>query len=289
MKIGFLGLGNMGAAIAPNLIAAGHDVTVWNRSPDKAEALVAKGATHAATPAEASKAEVVFTMLADDAAVEGVADAILGNLENGGIHISLSTISIALAERLTEAHAAKGQSFVSAPVFGRPAAAAEAKLFIAAAGAPEAMNRAMPLLNAIGQKVERFGDTPSAANLVKLAGNFLIISVTESLGEAMALVAKGGADNAKFLDFLTSTLFGSLIYKNYGALIASQTFEPAGFAAALGAKDMRLVGAAADGLAVPMPLADLLRERLGRLVAEGNGHLDLTALSALAFKDAGLK
>lgn len=289
MKIGFLGLGNMGAAIAPNLIKAGHEVAVWNRSPEKAEALVAKGAIHAVTPADASKAEVVFTMLADDAAVEGVADDILASLVDGGIHISLSTISVALAEKLTQAHADKGQHFVSAPVFGRPAAAAEAKLFIAAAGAPEAMDHVMPLLNAIGQKVELFGDTPSAANLVKLAGNFLIISVTESLGEAMALVAKGGADNTKFLDFLTSTLFGSLIYKNYGALIASQTFEPAGFAAVLGAKDMRLVGAAADGLAVPMPLGDLLQDRLARLVAEGSGHLDLTALSALAFKDAGLK
>jgi 3-hydroxyisobutyrate dehydrogenase-like beta-hydroxyacid dehydrogenase len=289
MKIGFLGLGNMGAAIAPNLTNAGHDVSVWNRSPEKAAALVAKGAIHAATPAEASRAEAVFTMLADDAAVEGVADDILANLDAGGIHVSLSTISVALAEKLTEAHKAKGQFFVSAPVFGRPAAAAEAKLFITAAGSPEALARTMPLLHAIGQKVEVFGDTPSTANLVKLAGNFLIVSVTESLGEAMALTAKGGADNAKFLDFLTSTLFGSLIYKNYGALIVSQTFEPAGFAAALGAKDMRLVGAAADGLEVPMPLADLLQSRLGRLVAEGSGHLDLTALSALAFEDAGLK
>lgn len=289
MKIGFLGIGNMGAAIAPNLVAAGHDVSVWNRSPDKAEALVAKGAVHALTAAEASKAEVVFTMLADDGAVEGVVDDILANLADGGVHISLSTISVALAEKLTAAHAAKRQHFVSAPVFGRPAAAADAKLFIAAAGSPEAMDRVMPLLNTIGQKVEVFGDTPSAANLVKLAGNFLIISVTESLGEAMALVAKGGADNTKFLDFLTSTLFGSLIYKNYGALIASQTFEPAGFAAVLGAKDMRLVGEAAEGLGVPMPLGDLLSDRLARLVAEGKGHLDLTALSALAFKDAGLK
>jgi 3-hydroxyisobutyrate dehydrogenase-like beta-hydroxyacid dehydrogenase len=289
MKIGFLGIGNMGAAIAPNLINAGHDVSVWNRSPDKAAALVAKGASHALTPADAAKAEVVFTMLADDAAVEGVADDIIANLDEGGIHISLSTISVALAEKLTVAHASKGQSFVAAPVFGRPAAAADAKLFITAAGAPEAMARVMPLLQAIGQKVEVFGETPSTANLVKLAGNFLIISVTETLGEAMALMAKGGANNTQFLDFLTSTLFGSLIYKNYGALIASQTFEPAGFAAALGAKDVRLVGEAADGLAVPMPLADLLSDRLARLVSEGNGHLDLTALSALAFKDAGLK
>lgn len=289
MKIGFLGLGNMGAAIAPNLVAAGHDVSVWNRSPEKAEALVARGGVHALTPAEASRAEVVFTMLADDAAVEGVADDILANLDDGGIHISLSTISVALAEKLTAAHAAKGQSFVAAPVFGRPAAAADAKLFITAAGAPEAMARIIPLLQAIGQKVEVFGDKPSTASLVKLAGNFLIVSVTETLGEAMALTAKGGADNTQFLDFMTSTLFGSLIYKNYGALIASQTFEPAGFAAVLGAKDVRLVGEAAEGLGVPMPLGDLLSDRLARLVSEGNGHLDLTALSALAFKDAGLK
>ena len=289
MKIGFLGLGNMGAAIAPNLVATGHDVSVWNRSPEKAEALVARGGVHALTPAEASRAEVVFTMLADDAAVEGVADDILANLDDGGIHISLSTISVALAEKLTAAHAAKGQSFVAAPVFGRPAAAADAKLFITAAGAPEAMARIIPLLQAIGQKVEVFGDKPSTASLVKLAGNFLIVSVTETLGEAMALTAKGGADNTQFLDFMTSTLFGSLIYKNYGALIASQTFEPAGFAAVLGAKDVRLVGEAAEGLGVPMPLGDLLSDRLARLVSEGNGHLDLTALSALAFKDAGLK
>ena len=289
MKIGFLGIGSMGAAIAPNLVRAGHAVSVWNRSPNKAEALVEKGALHALTPAEASRAEVVFTMLADDAAVEGVADDIIANLADGGIHISLSTISVALAEKLTAAHAAKGQSFVAAPVFGRPAAAADAKLFITAAGAPEAMARVMPLLQAIGQKVEVFGETPSTANLVKLAGNFLIVSVTESLGEAMALTAKGGADNTQFLDFLTSTLFGSLIYKNYGALIASQTFEPAGFAAVLGAKDVRLVGEAAESLGVPMPLGALLSDRLARLVSEGNGHLDLTALSALAFKDAGLK
>lgn len=289
MKIGFLGLGNMGAAIAPNLINAGHEVAVWNRSPDKAKALVARGAIHAATPAEASRGEIVFTMLADDAAVTGVADDILANLLPGGVHVSLSTISVALADRLTEAHETKGQHFVSAPVFGRPVAAAEAKLFIAAAGSADAMARVTPLLHAIGQKVEVFGEQPSTANLVKLAGNFLIVSVTESLGEAMALTARGGADNAKFLDFLTSTLFGSLIYKNYGALIASQQFEPAGFAAALGAKDMRLVGEAADGLNLPLPLADLLQARLARLLAEGRGHQDLTALSSLAFEDAGLK
>jgi 3-hydroxyisobutyrate dehydrogenase-like beta-hydroxyacid dehydrogenase len=143
-----------------------------------------------------------------------------------------------------------------------------------------------PLFGLISQKVYPFGDTPSAAALVKLAGNFMIIAVTEQLGEAMALLGQGGVDKTAFLDFMTSTLFDSLIYRNYGALIAAQTFEPAGFAAALGAKDVGLVKAAADGLGVPLPLADLLAARLGRLLGEGGGHLDLTALSKLAVDDA---
>lgn len=289
MKVGFIGLGSMGAAIAPNLVTAGHAVTVWNRSPEKADPLVAKGAIRAVTPAEASGGDAVFTMLSDDAAVEGVSKAILASLPEGGVHISLSTISVALADKLTEAHAARGQHFVSAPVFGRPPVAAEGKLFIAAAGSQEAIAKAMPLLEIIGQKVQVFGEKPSAANLVKLAGNFLIVNVTEALGEAMALVAKGGVEKAELLDFLTSTLFGAPIYKNYGALIVSEKFEPAGFAAVLAAKDMRLAGEAADALSVSMPLNDLLRARLGRLVDGGEGHLDLTALSLLAARDAGLK
>lgn len=289
MKVGFIGLGSMGAAIAPNLVRAGHEVSVWNRSPEKAEPLVAGGALRAVTPAVASRGEAVFTMLADDAAVEGVSDAILSSLPAGGVHISLSTISVALADKLTGAHAARGQHFVSAPVFGRPPVAAEGKLFIAAAGSDAAIAKAMPLLEVIGQKVQVFGEKPSAANLVKLAGNFLIVNVTEALSEAMALVAKGGVEKADLLDFLTSTLFGAPIYKNYGALIVSEKFEPAGFAAVLAAKDMRLAGEAAESLGVAMPLNDLLRARLGRLVDGGEGHLDLTGLSLLASRDAGLK
>jgi 3-hydroxyisobutyrate dehydrogenase-like beta-hydroxyacid dehydrogenase len=285
MKIGFIGLGNMGAAIAPNLVTAGHEVSVWNRSPEKADPLVAKGAIRATTPAGTSGGDAVFTMLSDDAAVEGVSQDILDNLPAGGVHISLSTISVALADRLTEAHAANGQHFVSAPVFGRPAAAAEGKLFIAAAGTREAIAKALPLLDLIGQKIEVFGEKASAANLVKLAGNFLIVSLTETLGEAMTLVDTGGASKAQFLDFLTSTLFNAPIYKNYGAMIVNETFDPAGFGAALAAKDMRLAGEAADTLGVSLPLNDLLRARLQRLIDSGEGHLDLTALSLLAQRD----
>jgi 3-hydroxyisobutyrate dehydrogenase-like beta-hydroxyacid dehydrogenase len=287
MKVGFIGLGIMGAAIAPNLVTAGHEVTVWNRSPEKADPLVAKGAIRATTPAKASAGDAVFTMLSDDAAVEGVAGDILNNLPVGGVHISLSTISVALADKLTEAHAARGQHFVAAPVFGRPPVAAEGKLLIAAAGKPEAIEKAMPLLEVIGQKIEVFGDKPSTANLVKLAGNFLIVSLTETLGEAMALVDTGGASKAQFLDFLTSTLFNAPIYKNYGAMIVNETFDPAGFGAALAAKDMRLAGEAAGALGVSLPLNDLLRARLQRLIDGGEGHLDLTALSLLAKRDLG--
>jgi 3-hydroxyisobutyrate dehydrogenase-like beta-hydroxyacid dehydrogenase len=285
MKVGFIGLGIMGAAIAPNLVTAGHAVTVWNRSPEKADPLVAKGAFRAATPAEVSRGDAVFTMLSDDAAVEGVSEDILASLPPGGVHISLSTISVALADKLTEAHAARGQHFVAAPVFGRPPVAAEGKLFIAAAGAPAAIEKAMPLLEVIGQKIEVFGEKASTANLVKLSGNFLIVSLTETLGEAMALVDTGGASKAQFLDFLTSTLFNAPIYKNYGAMIVNETFDPAGFGAVLAAKDMRLAGEAADALRVSLPLNDLLRARLQRLIDGGEGHLDLTALSLLAKRD----
>lgn len=285
MKIGFIGLGNMGAAIAPNFLRAGHELTVWNRTPARAEAVAAEGARLAADPAEAARAEAVFTMLSDDAAVEGVSAAILDNLPAGGLHVSLSTISVALADALTEAHKARGQAFVSAPVFGRPAVAAEGHLFIVAAGSAADMQKAMPLLEVIGQKVEVFGDKPSTANLVKLAGNFLIVSLTETLGEAMALVETGGASKAQFLDFLTSTLFNAPIYRNYGAMIVKETFAPAGFGAELAAKDMRLADEAAQTLGVAMPMGDLLRARLKRLIDGGEGHLDLTALSLLAKRD----
>jgi len=285
MKIGFIGLGNMGAAIAPNFLRAGHELIVWNRTAARAEGVVSQGAKLAAGPVDAARVDAVFTMLSDDAALEGVSEAILANLPAGGLHVSLSTISVALADKLAASHRAKGQAFVSAPVFGRPAVAAEGKLFIAAAGSEADMQQAMPLLQVIGQKVEVFGDKPSTANLIKLAGNFMIVSLTETLSESMALVETGGASKAQFLDFLTSTLFNAPIYKNYGAMIVNEMFEPAGFGASLAAKDMRLAGDAADTLGVALPLNDLLRARLARLIEGGEGHLDLTALSLLAQRD----
>ena len=248
MRVGFIGLGNMGSGMAANLLKAGHEVTVYNRTRAKAEALVAQGARAAADIAQACRGDAVITMLADDNAVEGVTQGeggVVTSLPPGALHISSSTISVALSERLTAAHAAAGQRFVAAPVFGRPDAAARRELFVLAAGADEAITAATPLLEAMGKAVFPVAEAPPAANLVKLSGNFLIASIIEALGEAMALVAKGGVDRERYLDILTSTLFGAPVVRTYGGLIAKRQFQPAGFAAPLGLKDIRLALAAA--------------------------------------------
>lgn len=290
MKVGFIGLGHMGAGMAANLIAAGHEVTVYNRTPAKVQALVERGARAAARGADACRGEAVITMLADDAALESVvfgADGILRNLAPGAIHVSTSTIGVALSERLTKAHAEARQRFVAAPVFGRPQAAAAAKLFIVAAGAPDTIAACAPLFDAMGQKTFPIGEEPPAANLVKLSGNFLIAAVIETLGEAMALVGKAGIDLHRYLDVLTSSIFTAPVYKSYGAMIADRKFAPPGFAAPLGQKDIRLTLAAAESLRVPMPVASLLRDRFLALLAHGGEALDWSAIGALALTDAG--
>jgi 3-hydroxyisobutyrate dehydrogenase-like beta-hydroxyacid dehydrogenase len=291
MKVGFIGLGNMGSGMVASLLKAGHELAVYNRTPDKTKPLVEKGARKAASVADACKGEAVITMLADDSAVESVTfgdEGIVKNLGKNAIHVSASTISVALADTLTAEHAKRGQRFVSAPVFGRPEAAAAAKLFIVVAGAPDSVDPCMPLFEAMGQKTFRFGEKPSNANLVKITGNFMISSTIETLSEAMALVAKGGLDQHQYLDFLTATLFNAPIYKTYGTLIADKKFKPAGFAAPLGLKDARLALAAGESLRVPLPLANLVRDRFLRLLARGDENIDWSAISMLAAEDAGL-
>ncbi|MCV7303193.1 NAD(P)-dependent oxidoreductase [Mycobacterium barrassiae] len=290
MKIGFVGLGNMGAGMAANLLNAGHDVTAYNRSQDKVAAFAQKGAKAARTVADACGGDVVITMLADDNAVEAVTfgdDGILASLPSGATHVSSSTISVALAERLTEAHAAAGHRFVAAPVFGRPEAAAAAKLFVVAAGEPAAVQALSSVFDAIGQRTFMVGEKPKAASLVKLSGNFLIASVIESLGEAMALVEKAGVDKQEYIELLTSTLFNAPVYKTYGGLMAREEFEPAGFAASLGLKDVRLALAAGESLQVPLPVASLIRDRFLTLLANGGAQLDWSALSMVASWEAG--
>jgi 3-hydroxyisobutyrate dehydrogenase-like beta-hydroxyacid dehydrogenase len=290
MKVGFIGLGHMGAGMAANLLKAGHDVTVYNRTRSKVETLVAQGARAAASVSNACRGDAVLTMLADDGAVESVVfsrSGIIDSLPAGAIHISSSTISVALSERLEAAHAKAGQLFVAAPVIGRPDAAAAGQLFVVAAGAPDAVKAAASLFDAIGQKTFVVSERPKAGNLVKLSCNFLIASVIESVGEAMALIGKAGIDRRQYLDILTSTLFDASVYKTYGGLIAEGKFEPAGFAAPLGQKDIRLTLAAAEDLRVPMPLASLLRDRFLTLLAHGGDKLDWSAIGRIAATDAG--
>ncbi|BCI72076.1 NAD binding domain of 6-phosphogluconate dehydrogenase family protein [Sphingomonas sp. S17] len=286
MKIGFIGLGQMGAAMASNLVQAGHDVTVWNRSPDKTEPLVAAGATRAERPVDAAQGDGVMTMLADDAALETVvfdADGIAGA---PALHIGHSTISLALADRLADTAGPSG--YVSAPVFGRPPAAAAGKLFVVAAGDDAALDRCQPLFEVIGQRVFRIGEKPSAANLVKLSGNFMIMAAVEAMAEAMTLAEKNGVDRATLLEVLTGTLFGSPIYQTYGEILVEDRFRPAGFTAPLGLKDMSLVDAAATHAAVPMPLLGIVRDHLRGAIAQEGRDIDWAGIALAVRKGAGV-
>jgi 3-hydroxyisobutyrate dehydrogenase-like beta-hydroxyacid dehydrogenase len=276
--------------MAANLLAAGHALTVYNRTPAKADILVARGARLAKTPADAAQGEIVVTMLADDHAIEQVVfgeHGILEGLAPSAIHLSMSTISTTLADRLDNAHRENAQELVSAPVFGRPDAVVAAKLFIVPAGRPEPVATCVPLFQAIGQRNFVVGERAPMANLVKITGNFLIASVIEAMSKFMALVGKGGVDRALFVDVLVNTLFGAPVYKTYGALIAEEHFDPAGFKAELGLKDVGLALKAAQELKAPMPLASLIADRLLTLIASGDASLDWSALALVAKRDAG--
>jgi len=291
MNVGFIGLGNMGRGIAENLLKAGHSLAVFNRTRAKAEALASKGARVGNTPAECSRGDVVFTMLADDAALEWVSfgeNGILSSLPAGAIHISLSTISVDLSARLAEAHARAGSVYVAAPVFGRPEAAAAAKLFVVAAGPAAALARCQPLFDSIGQRTYAVSDKPASANAIKLAGNFMLACAVESMGEAFALVRKHGIDPAQFLDLITSSVFSAPFYKAYGSLIASGTYTPAGFQLPLGLKDVKLAQAAAESVNVPLPLAGVVRDRMITALARGYQDSDWSVIAKVAAESAGL-
>ena len=291
MKLGFIGLGQMGTGMATNLLKADHEVTLYNRSIEKAQALAKHGGKVGTRIQDACNSDVVITMLANDQALEDVAfgeAGVIASLRSGAIHISMSTISIAIAERLTQAHERAGQHFISAPVFGRPEAAAAAKLFIVVAGRTDLVKKVQPAFDAMGQLTLPVSMTPRDANLVKICGNFMIGSAIEAMAEATALVRKAGVSPQTFIDVMTSTVFNAPAYKVYGGLIAKEQYSPAGFAAPLGYKDVGLAIEAATSLQAPMPLASLLRDRLLRLLAEGGESLDWSAVAGLAASDAGL-
>lgn len=300
MEVGFVGLGAMGRPMARNIAGAGHRVTVFNRTPERGAALADLMTVADSVASVADDREVVVTMLADDQAVEQVvfgvpaaaagetAPGLLASLPSGAIHLSMSTISVALAHRLFEAHRAAGQGYVSAPVFGRPDVAEARRLWVAVAGPPEDVARCRPVIDAVAGGVTVVGEEPWKANLVKLAGNFTIGAMTEALGEAFALVEKSGVEPKLFLDLINNAVFKSPIYQAYGSLIAEGRFHPPGFRLRLGLKDIRLALAAADATEVPMPLAALLHGQMLSLVAAGEGDLDWASIGRLAARRAGL-
>lgn len=289
MKIGFIGLGNMGAAVAENLLKAGHAVTVWNRSPEAVEKLVAKGAVAADSAVAAMQGEILFSMLASDAAMQAVGfPGMMAKAAPGLVHVNLATVSVDFARALAAAHVAHGIGYVAAPVFGRPDAAAAGKLVVVAAGKEDTVRKVAPLLDAIGRRTVIAGAAPEQANLFKIAGNFMIASAMESMGEAFALLKKGGVDAALFHEVLTEGLFAGVVFPNYGKLMLAEKFEPAGFALKLGLKDVNLGREAAEGLGMRMPLADLMAAHFDSAMAQGWGDKDWSALGAVIAEEAGV-
>ncbi len=290
-RIGFIGTGNMGLPMAANLMRAGFAVRVYNRTPGRASSLAAQGAETAADiKAVAEPGGILVTMISDDLALEEIAlSGAIDHMAPGGVHVSMSTVSPAAARKVARQHDALGVRYVAAPVFGRPEAAAARKLWICVSGAKDARQRAAPLLDALGQKVFDFGDDPGAANVVKLAGNFLIGSALEAMSEALTLAEKNGIDRGHFVELMGQTLFACPVYQNYGRALAEERYDPPGFRLALALKDIGLVMGAAASSAVPMPLASLLHDRMLSGVAKGRSEMDWSVIGLGVMEGAGLR
>jgi 3-hydroxyisobutyrate dehydrogenase-like beta-hydroxyacid dehydrogenase len=292
-KIGFIGLGNMGINMAKNLISAGYHLQVYNRTISKADELDSASITKCKSPAEAaSGVQIVITMLADDAVVSETVfgeDGILATLPKNGLHISMSTISADIARQLAKHHADAGSSYLAAPVFGRPEAAAAKKLWVCVSGSQQAKEIAKPVLENLGQGIFDFGDEVAGANVVKIAGNFMIMSSMEIMAEAYTLAEKNGLDRLKVAEFFGATLFNAPIFQNYGRLIANKQYEPAAFKAKLGYKDARLAFKLSQQSETPMPIATALHNRLLTAVAKGWGEKDWTeGIARGVSEDAGV-
>ena len=272
-NVAFLGLGSMGEAMAENLLKAGHQLTVYNRTASKAAGLKKRGAAVATSPAEAVQgASFVFTMVTDDAALEELClgpDGLLPAMPTGAVHASCSTVAPDTNRRLAAAHARQGSSLVATPVFGKPDVAAAANLWLAIAGEVGSRRKLKPLLQALGQGVHEFGDDPGAANVVKLCGNFMLGAAIEAMAEAFTLAQKSGLERKEVYEFFTATLFNNPIYKGYGKLVAERNYQPVGATPAIIRKDMRLVLDEARTQLVPMPFANILHDHLSTTVAKG--------------------
>lgn len=292
MQLGFVGLGKMGAAMAQNLLRAGHQLVVYNRSRDKAKPLEQQGARVADSPADvARQSEAVLTMLPDDRAVEEVTSGdrgLLAGLAKGATHISSSSISINESRRLAQEHQRSGTRFLAAPVFGRPQAAESKQLIVMVGGESETVAKYRPLFDSLGRRTFIVSTEPWQANLFKLFGNFMIATTLETFGEAFAGVRKAGADHYEFLEII-GELFGSPVYKNYGKAIADGKFEPAGFELKLGLKDVRLALEAASEFNAPLPIGSLLRDHFLSALAHGQEHFDWSSVALVSSRNAGLE
>jgi 3-hydroxyisobutyrate dehydrogenase-like beta-hydroxyacid dehydrogenase len=281
MRVGFVGLGAMGTAMARNLVDAGHEVVAWNRS-----GVAVEGVTAVADPAMAFDAEAVFTMLSDDAAIQDVivAPGLLDRAAAGLVHIVSSTISVAFAHELVAAHAAAGVAYVAAPVLGRPDVAAKGELHILAGGPTEAIERIRPLLEVVGLKVWAMGAEPPRANAAKVACNMMITMAIEAMAEAVVLTEANGLPRGDFFELILGTLFGSRAYQVYSANIAGQQYEP-GFRATLGLKDLRLAREAASAAGTALPMLDAVHGRMRETVDAGHGDRDWSAMAGLTTGD----
>ena len=293
MNIGFIGLGNMGSAIAGRLLEAGHALRVWNRSPQPARRLAERGARVAASAEDAFRGDVVFSMLSDDHVTRAVLidSGVLARATSGAtrIHVNMATISAALGDELAERHRERGVGYVAAPVLGRPDAAAAGKLTILLAGARQTVDSVQPLLEGtVGHKVWRFGERASQANVVKLAVNFMLAAAIESMGEAAALTAGYGVEPRELFELIGQSLFPGPVSQGYGRLIAEGRFEPAGFKARLGLKDVRLALEAAEAATTPMPVGSLIRDAMLEALARGEGEKEFgVVLGRAAMRRAG--
>lgn len=281
MKIGFIGLGSLGTPIALNIKEAGHDLYVYNRTVAKTAPLLEKGAVVCASiEALAKECSVVFSIVSDDAAIKAVTTELVAHLGAGSIHISMSTILPQTAASLAGLHQLAQQHYVAAPVFGRPEAALAKKLNFVISGAADPKTQAALLLKDAGAAgVFDFGDAVTAANTVKLCGNFLIGAAMEAIGESAVLASHSGVDAAQMWDMFSQTLFNTPLYHNYSKIILQQQFEPAAFTAKLGLKDMNLVLQQAAAVNQELPLAMLLKNNMQTLVDKGKENIDWSAVS----------
>jgi 3-hydroxyisobutyrate dehydrogenase-like beta-hydroxyacid dehydrogenase len=295
-SIGFIGLGHMGSAMAANLVAGGRPVIGYLHSPEHKSELQSLGIAPTDVLADLFDCDTVITMLPDDAAVQEIVfggpsssgSGLASGLKPGAMHLSMSTISPALSSRLAEEHKRRGQNYVAAPVFGNPDAAKARELYVVAAGDPDQIERCRPIFDLVGQRTFVTGSHPGNANLVKLAGNAMIATSVEVLGEVLALLRKRGVEADDFLDIITNTMFGSRVHKIYGGKMVEERYTP-GFALPLALKDVRLALSEADAAGVPMPSVGVVHDRLLAGVARGHAGLDWSALALVAAEEAGLE